>query len=90
VARETARLTPLAAETRGLVSGGGALHGRLRAELGARLTLPLEDDTVFPSGAREAVSWALLGAASALGLPGNLPEVTGAARPAALGSWVWP
>ncbi|WP_257306633.1 anhydro-N-acetylmuramic acid kinase [Geothrix campi] len=90
VARETARLTPLAAETRGLVSGGGALHGRLRAELGARLALPLEDDTVFPSGAREAVSWALLGAASALGLPGNLPEVTGAARPAALGSWVWP
>lgn len=90
VAREAARLGPLAAEARGLVSGGGALHGRLRAELASRLPLPLEDDLAFPTGAREAVSWALLGAASALGLPGNLPEVTGAARPAVLGSWVWP
>lgn len=90
VARETARLAPLAPDTRGLVSGGGALHGRLRAELAARLPLPLAEDTIFPSGAREAVSWALLGAASALGHPGNLPEVTGAARPVALGSWVWP
>ena len=31
---------------------------------------------------------ALLGAASAAGVPGNLPEVTGASRPAVLGSWV--
>jgi anhydro-N-acetylmuramic acid kinase len=90
VAREAARLHPLAPGTHGLVSGGGALHRRLRAELAARLPLPLVDDTAFPVGAREAVSWALLGAASALGLPGNLPEVTGAARPVALGSWVWP
>ena len=90
VAREMTRLGPLAPGTRGLVSGGGALHGRLRAELAARLPLPLTDDDAFPSGAREAVSWALLGAASALGLPGNLPEVTGASRPAALGSWVCP
>ncbi len=90
VAREAARLKPLAAGARGLVSGGGALHGRLRAELASRLPLPLEDDAAFPPGAREAASWALLGAASALGLPGNLPEVTGAARPVVLGSWVWP
>jgi anhydro-N-acetylmuramic acid kinase len=90
VAREAARLDPLAPGTRGLVSGGGAQHRRLRAELATRLPLPLEDDTAFPAGAREAASWALLGAASALGLPGNLPEVTGAARPVVLGSWVWP
>ncbi|WP_285609155.1 anhydro-N-acetylmuramic acid kinase [Geothrix edaphica] len=90
VAREAARLDPLAPGTHGLVSGGGAQHRRLRTELATRLPLPLEDDTAFPAGAREAVSWALLGAASALGLPGNLPEVTGAARPVALGSWVWP
>jgi len=90
VAQETTRLAPLAPNTRGLASGGGALHGRLRAELAVRMPLPLDEDTIFPSGAREAVSWALLGAASALGHPGNLPEVTGAARPVALGSWVWP
>lgn len=75
---------------RGLVSGGGARHRRLRAELASRLPLALEEDASFPPGAREAVSWALLGAASALGIPGNLPEVTGASRSAVLGSWVWP
>jgi anhydro-N-acetylmuramic acid kinase len=90
VALEAARLTPLPPGTRALVSGGGARHRRVRTELEARLSLPLEDDASFPNGAREAVSWALLGAASALGLPGNLPEVTGATRPVALGSWVWP
>jgi anhydro-N-acetylmuramic acid kinase len=90
VALEAARLTPLPTDTRALVSGGGAQHRRVRSELEARLPWPLEDDVAFPSGAREAVSWALLGAASALGLPGNLPEVTGATRPVALGSWVWP
>lgn len=90
VALEASRLAPWSPGTRALVSGGGARHRRVRAELSARLPLPLEDDAVFPSGAREAVSWALLGAASALGLPGNLPEVTGASRSAALGSWVWP
>ena len=89
VAQEATRVTPWPAGLRGLVSGGGARHQRVRQELADRLPLPLEDDTAFPSGAREAVSWALLGAASALGLPGNLPEVTGAARPVVLGSWVW-
>ena len=90
VARDVARLGPWIHGARGLVSGGGALHHRLRSELAARLPLRLEDDAAFPSGAREAASWALLGAASALGIPGNLPGVTGAARPVALGSWVWP
>lgn len=90
VAREAARLGPVPAGTQGLVSGGGARHQRVRRELAERLAMPLAEDEAFPSGAREAVSWALLGAASALGLPGNLPEVTGASRPAALGSWVWP
>ncbi len=74
-----------------LLSGGGALHGRVRQELGARLPgHPLEEDLELPNGTREAVSWALLGAASALGIPGNLVEVTGASRQAVLGSWVFP
>ncbi len=90
VALEARRSQPWPEGLRGLVSGGGACHQRVRAELAARLTLPLAADLAFPSGAREAVSWALLGAASALGIPGNLPEVTGAARPVVLGSWVWP
>ncbi len=90
VAGEAARLGALPPGTRGLVSGGGARHRRLRAELAHRLPLALADDVAFPPGAREAVSWALLGAASALGLPGNLPEVTGARRAAVLGSWAWP
>jgi len=90
VAQEADRSAPWPAGIHGLVSGGGARHRRLRAELAARLPLRLEEDTAFPAGAREAVSWALLGAASALGIPGNLPDVTGAARPVVLGSWVWP
>ncbi|HJU84603.1 MAG TPA: anhydro-N-acetylmuramic acid kinase [Holophagaceae bacterium] len=89
-ARELARLR-LPAGLPGLISGGGARHQRVRAELARRLpgVLWTEDDP-FPTGAREAVSWALLGAASALGLPGNLPEVTGASKPAVLGSFVLP
>jgi len=80
---------PMAPSTRLFLSGGGALHKRVRRELSTRLApLLLEDDRQFPAGAREAVSWALLGAASALGVPGSLAEVTGASGPAVLGSWV--
>ncbi len=74
-----------------LLSGGGTRHRRLLEELAARMPgFRLEVDAAFPPGAREAISWALLGAASALGIPGNLPEVTGAARKVVLGSWVLP
>ncbi|MFN7956897.1 MAG: anhydro-N-acetylmuramic acid kinase [Holophagaceae bacterium] len=90
VALEANRTKPWPGDLRALVSGGGARHRRLRVELAERLHLPLEDDHAFPSGAREAVSWALLGAASAMGLPGHLPEVTGASGSRVLGSWVWP
>ena len=75
----------------GLLSGGGAHHQRLREELGRRTpALRWRVDEGLPSGSREAVSWALLGAASAAGVPGNLPEVTGASSPAVLGAWVFP
>ncbi len=91
VASEMHRLDPLPAGLRGLVSGGGAQHQRLRKELWARLPgLPFEEDRQFPGGAREAVSWALLGAASACGVAGNVPEATGASKAAVLGAWVLP
>ncbi len=70
------------------ISGGGARHRSLLGALASRLpSFRTEEDHTFPSGAREAVSWALLGAASIAGIPGNLPAVTGARRPGILGSW---
>jgi anhydro-N-acetylmuramic acid kinase len=82
---------PLPAATPLLLSGGGARHQPLRRHLAEAFPgLELRDDVDLPSGAREAVSWALLGAASALGIPAHVPAVTGASRAAALGSWVFP
>jgi anhydro-N-acetylmuramic acid kinase len=82
---------PLPEGTELLLSGGGARHRRLRAELARAFpAFTPADDADLPPGSREAVSWALLGAAAALGLPGNAPEVTGASRGAALGSWTLP
>lgn len=88
-ARELAR-APLDRAV-GLLSGGGARHARLREELAKRApAIRWQVDKSLPPGSREAVSWALLGAASAAGVPGNLPEVTGARRAAVLGAWVFP
>jgi anhydro-N-acetylmuramic acid kinase len=89
VARELSRL-PLP-EMDGLFSGGGAHHHRLREELARRVpAVAWRADESLPPGSREAVSWALLGAASAAGVAGNHPEVTGATREAVLGAWVFP
>ncbi|MBS1784914.1 MAG: anhydro-N-acetylmuramic acid kinase [Acidobacteria bacterium] len=75
----------------GLLSGGGAKHERLLRELGDRApALTWRVDAALPAGSREAVSWALLGAASAAGFPGNFPAVTGAREEAILGAWVFP
>ncbi len=43
------------------------------------------DDFGIPNKAKEAASFALLAAATLDGIPGNLPSVTGAARPVILG-----
>lgn len=69
------------------VSGGGVQHHRLMKQLKSEASLSWNVDEQFPSGAREAVSWALLGAASACGIPGNLPSTTGASAAVVLGSW---
>ena len=88
-ARELSRLA--LPEMEGLLSGGGARHARLRGELARRVpTVAWRVDEALPPGSREAVSWALLGAASAAGVTGNLPGVTGAASEAVLGAWVFP
>lgn len=75
----------------GQLSGGGARHERLRRELSERApALSWRMDDALPPGSREAVSWALLGAASAAGFPANFPSVTGATAEAILGAWVFP
>ena len=74
--------------TLGFVSGGGSLHKRILNELRAESQIIWSKDLQFPIGTREAISWALLGAASALGLPGTIHEITGASKAGILGSWV--
>jgi len=70
-----------------IVSGGGAMNPVLMDHLRQGLDpLPVEVDTQWPPDMREAIAFALLGWAHARGIPSNLPSVTGASRPAVLGS----
>lgn len=80
---------PLESGTLGFVSGGGSLHKRVMDELSTESQILWSKDSQFPIGSREAISWALLGAASALGLPGTIQEITGASKAGILGSWVF-
>lgn len=70
--------------------GGGAANPTLLAMLRERLPgLPVRTtDTTVPGRAVEAVAFGLLAAATALGLPGNVPAATGASRPLVLGKIV--
>lgn len=71
-----------------VASGGGTrnpfLMGRLAARTG--ITVVTSDCLGIPSQAKEAVLFALLGWLSVHGLPGVVDAVTGARRPAVLGS----
>jgi anhydro-N-acetylmuramic acid kinase len=73
-----------------LVSGGGAHNRTLMAHLAKALP------TVSPLGsprdvdAKEAVAFAVLAVQTVHGVPGNVPRVTGAARPAVLGKICFP
>jgi anhydro-N-acetylmuramic acid kinase len=51
----------------------------------SELTVRRIDDLGIPNKAKEAVSFALLAAASLEGVPSNVPAVTGAQRPVVLG-----
>ncbi|HEV7300970.1 MAG TPA: anhydro-N-acetylmuramic acid kinase [Tepidisphaeraceae bacterium] len=64
-----------------VVSGGGANNGAIMRALGQRVpTLLRSEDLGVDAAAKEALAFALLGAATLDGEPGNLPSVTGASR----------
>ena len=73
-----------------VVSGGGlhnkAIMGWLRSLLGEGARIRPSGDVLMPAEAKEAVAFALLGAATLDGLPSNVPSATGARRPVVLGS----
>lgn len=71
-----------------LVCGGGARNGHLLRRLGAALpdcVVQPSDDYGLDAGWVEAAAFAWLAMRTISGLPGNLPGVTGASRPAVLG-----
>ena len=75
-----------------VIIGGGGLHNTelmryLTADLeklGCRTLIPM-DQVRIANKAREAMAFALLGAATLDGVPANLPQVTGASKPMLLG-----
>jgi anhydro-N-acetylmuramic acid kinase len=71
-----------------IVSGGGTRNFVMMHHLRAGFAgaVKTSDDLGTPSEAKEAVAFALLGAATLDGVPSNVPSVTGAKRPVVLGS----
>jgi anhydro-N-acetylmuramic acid kinase len=73
-----------------IISGGGtsnmAIMGGLRSMLGPNTHIGTTNDLGIASDAKEAIAFALLGAATLDGFPSNLPNVTGAKRAVVLGS----
>jgi anhydro-N-acetylmuramic acid kinase len=73
-----------------IVSGGGARNATLMAMLAQRLTpfgcdLAASEQFGLPAEAKEAAAFALLAWQTWHHLPGNVPNATGASRPAILG-----
>jgi anhydro-N-acetylmuramic acid kinase len=69
-----------------VVSGGGTANATLMGMLGREIPVKTIDELGVPSAAKEAMAFALLGAATLDGLPGNVPSATGARRRVVLGS----
>ncbi|MGW7412600.1 anhydro-N-acetylmuramic acid kinase [Streptomyces sp. NPDC054863] len=82
-------LRPLGA-TEVIASGGGTrnpvLMAALRDEWGGALPVRSSDELGLPSDAKEAYAFAVLGFLTWHGLPGNVPDCTGAAGPRVLGT----
>ena len=76
-----------------VASGGGVRNPVLMRHLAEALT-PLRlrriDELGIPSEAKEALAFALIGHATLMGRPANLPRVTGAHHEALLGKLVYP
>jgi anhydro-N-acetylmuramic acid kinase len=94
VARNIARFVlPRHAVDDLVAAGGGVLNPVLMSRL-ARAVAPIRvrriDEFGIPSGAKEALAFALLGHAGVMGIPGNFPRATGARRAVVLGKWTWP
>ncbi|NLH17000.1 MAG: anhydro-N-acetylmuramic acid kinase [Phycisphaerae bacterium] len=73
------------------LAGGGAHNRtlvRMLADLLPDIPLRTTDELGIPIDAREAVAFAILARASALGSPNNVPSATGAKRPVILGKIV--
>jgi len=70
-----------------LIAAGGGVHNRaIMRRLEAERKVARTDDYGIPAQAREAVAFAILGAATLDRVPANLPRVTGASRPVVLGA----
>jgi anhydro-N-acetylmuramic acid kinase len=89
IARSIERWAPPGPDGEVIVTGGGGRNPMLMELLAAELSpIPVRSDAaagVRPE-AREAVAFAILAWAHVRGVPGNMPEVTGAAGPRVLGS----
>ena len=71
-----------------IASGGGVRNRKLMQEIEVVTKLPVRriDELGVGSDAKEAIAFALLGAATLDGVPSNVPSATGAKRPVVLGS----
>ncbi|MGH9476584.1 MAG: anhydro-N-acetylmuramic acid kinase [Terriglobales bacterium] len=87
----TARTVATYLEPGEVIAAGGGVHNRaLMAALAAaapQCHFLRSDELGVPAQAREAMAFALLGAAHLRGEPANLPAVTGARRAVVLGSY---
>ena len=71
-----------------LLCGGGSKNSYLRQRLQAELTsaeIGTTDRSGIDGNFKEAIAFAVLAYWRAIGIPGNLPQVTGATKPVLLG-----
>jgi anhydro-N-acetylmuramic acid kinase len=91
VASIVAAIEQLPAKPDQVIASGGGINNRrmmagLQHMLGNHVELMIADQLGVRSDAKEAMAFALLGAATLDGVPSNVPSVTGARRAVVLGS----